>query len=305
VYPDQTKNPLNATRPGLGSKTPQPDDGDADQRTREALRVALAQPRFPRAATYDPLWVMANEMGPNVLWLTEAVCQQMTLSPGMRVLDMGCGRGLSSVFLAREYGVRVWANDLWVKPEAIWQRAREAGVEDQICPIHAEARGLPYAEEFFDAIVCIDSYAYYGTDDLYLPYFARFVRPGGQIGLVVAGLTEELEGAPPEHLTRPQQNGVVFWDPSESACFHSTAWWRRHLEQSGLVDVELAQDLEDACGLWLQWERARDGGGFSGFPSDAETLERDGGRTIAFPLLVVRRLQDAKIRPHSLQFRLP
>lgn len=35
-------------------------------------------------------------------------------------------------------------------------------------PIHADARSLPFAAEFFDAIVCIDSFLYYGTDDLYL-----------------------------------------------------------------------------------------------------------------------------------------
>ena len=35
------------------------------------------------------------------------------LEPGMRVLDLGCGKGLSSIFLAKEFGVQVWAADLW------------------------------------------------------------------------------------------------------------------------------------------------------------------------------------------------
>lgn len=271
------------------------------------VRELLAHPRFPRAGRYDPGWIMAGEMGPNVLWLTEALCEQMTLEPGMRVLDMGCGRGLSSVFLAKEYGVRVWANDLWVKPADIWATATEAGVADVVCPIQAEARRLPYAEGFFDAIVCVDSYVYYGTDDLYLPYIARFVKPGGQIGVVMAGLTRDFDGPVPDHLTRPQENGGVFWDPHECTCFHTTAWWRRHLEKSGLVEVEHAADLPEGCGLWQRWEQARDlaGGGFSGFPSDVETLERDNGRYLAFPLLVVRRNPETEIQTHSTQFRLP
>lgn len=106
----------------------------------------------------------------------------------MRVLDMGCGKCLSSVFLARQFGVQVWATDLWIKADDNWQRIREAGLEDRIFPIHAEARSLPYAGGFFDAIVCVDSYIYYGTDDLYLNYFHKFVKPGGQIGIVVPGL---------------------------------------------------------------------------------------------------------------------
>jgi len=38
--------------------------------------------------------------------------QVLTLRPGMRVLDLGCGTALTSIFLAREYDVEVWATDL-------------------------------------------------------------------------------------------------------------------------------------------------------------------------------------------------
>ena len=119
---------------------------------------------FPLSSKYDPNWVIENEMGPNVLWLTEALCQVMPLEAGMRVLDMGCGKAMSSIFLAKEFGVQVWATDLWIKPTENWARIREAGFENQVFPIYAEARSLPYASEFFDAIVSLDSYHYYGTD---------------------------------------------------------------------------------------------------------------------------------------------
>jgi cyclopropane fatty-acyl-phospholipid synthase-like methyltransferase len=33
-----------------------------------------------------------------------------------RVLDLGSGKGSTSVFLAKEYGVQVWAADLWIEP---------------------------------------------------------------------------------------------------------------------------------------------------------------------------------------------
>jgi len=61
--------------------------------------------QFPRSAAYDPMWVINNLMGPNVLWLTEFLAQAMNLRPGMRVLDMGCGTATSSIFLAKEFGV--------------------------------------------------------------------------------------------------------------------------------------------------------------------------------------------------------
>ena len=125
--------------------------------------------RFPRASAYHPDWVMAGVSGgANALWLTEWLASAMDLRPGMRVLDLGCGRASSSIFLRREFGVQVWATDLWFSASENLQRIRDAGVDDGVFPIHADARSLPFAAGFFDAIVSIDSFFYYGTDDLYL-----------------------------------------------------------------------------------------------------------------------------------------
>jgi len=59
-------------------------------------------------------------MGPNSLWLTEWLCEAIDLKPNMRVLDLGCGKAISSVFLAKEFGVQVWAYDLWIKATDNW-----------------------------------------------------------------------------------------------------------------------------------------------------------------------------------------
>ncbi len=169
---------------------------------KELLVAMLRNSEFPLSAKYDLAWIIENQMGPNALWLTEWLCRDMKLEPGMRVLDMGCGKVLSSIFLAKEYSVQVWANDLWIDSTGNWKRICEAGVEDRVFPIHAEAHTLPYAEEFFDAIVSIDSYHYYGTDDLYLKYFVRFLKPRGQIGIAVPGLVQDFGGDVPEYLNQ-------------------------------------------------------------------------------------------------------
>ena len=69
---------------------------------------------------------------------------------------------------------------------------RKEELEDWIYPVHAEARQLPFAYGFFDAIVSLDSCHYYGTDDLYLKYFVQFIRSGGKLGIAVPGLMQEL-----------------------------------------------------------------------------------------------------------------
>ncbi len=257
--------------------------------TPDELKPLVTNETFPRSNAYDPKWVLENQMGPNVLWLTEWLCERMDLKPGMRVLDMGCGKAMSSIFLAREYGVQVWANDLWIAAEENWQRIREAGVADRVFPIHAEAHALPYAPGFFDAIVSMDSYHYFGTDDMYLGYFLKYVKPGGQIGIVVPALMREFpDGVPPEHLTRKQANGGVFW-VDECWSIRTLDWWKTHWGHCDSVEIELADTLEDGWRHWFRHEHAVEANGGWMFPSYEETLETDAGEYIGFVRLIARR----------------
>lgn len=254
----------------------------------EEVRSLLTKPRFPRASRYEPEWVIENQMGPNALWLVEWLCESLCLEPGMRVLDLGCGRAMTSVFLARELGVRVWAADLWVGPDQNWRRAVEAGVGDLVCPMRVEAHALPFAKGFFDAVVSVDAYTYFGTDDLYLPYLSGFVRPGGAIGVVVPGLVRSLPDPVPSHLREPQSGGKRFWE-DECACFHTAAWWRNSWRRSGRVTDVKADVLPDGWRHWRDFERAVELSGKARFPSDAEALEKDRGRYVGLVRVTARR----------------
>ena len=245
----------------------------------------LVSERFPRSSKYHPEWVLAGVSGgANALWLTEWLAAALDLRPGMRVLDLGCGRALSSVFLRREFGVQVWAGDLWFSASENLRRIRDAGVEDGVFPVHADARSLPFAAEFFDAVVSIDSYFYYGTDDLYLSYLARFVKPGSPVGIAGAGLVREIDGPVPEHLR-------AWWAQDQPWCLHSAAWWRRHWERTGILDVERADTMPDGWQRWLDWLRAV-------APDNAveiQALEADRGNTLGYVRAVGRRRDDAPL----------
>jgi ubiquinone/menaquinone biosynthesis C-methylase UbiE len=252
------------------------------------MKELLKNDKYPRAVKYDPEWVLKGWMGPNVVWLAEWLTNKMDLKPGMKVLDMGCGKALSSVFLAKEYGVQVWANDLWVTATENWERIKEMGMEKQVFPIHAEAHTLPYAENFFDAIISLDSYQYYGTDELYLSYFIKFLKPGGQIGIVVPGLKKEITGDPPEHFMSVQATGAPFW-VDECWCFHSAAWWQRHWSKYSFIENVKAEHLPDAVKDWIQYENACDEAGTLIFPSEVPNLEADGGRWLSLVGVTAKR----------------
>ncbi len=238
----------------------------------------MATGRFPRAAGYNPEWVLASISGAaHPLWMAEWLSEAIDLAPGMRVLDLGCGRALSSIFLHRGFGVQVFAVDLWFSVAGNLRRARDAGAGEGVFPIHADARVLPFAAEFFDAVVSFDSFMYYGTDDLFLGSVARLVKPGGVIAIAGSGLTQEIEGDVPEPLR-------AWWTP-DHACLHSAAWWARHWDRTGIVDVLRADTRHDGWKLWHEWHLAIS-------PDNAEELravEADRGRTLGYVRVVARR----------------
>jgi SAM-dependent methyltransferase len=239
----------------------------------------LLSNRFPRSSAYHPEWILAGVSGgANALWQTEWLAESLDLRPNMRVLDLGCGRAQSSIFLHREFGVQVWAADLWFNPTENLQRIRDAGVEDGVFPLHLNARALPFAAEFFDAIVSIDSFIYYGTDDLYLNDLARFVKPGGVVGIAGAGLMNELDGEIPPHLRE-------WWAQDRPWFLHSADWWHRHWARTGILDIQVADTLPDGWRYWRDWLQVI-------APEnqiEIQALEADAGRHLGYVRTVGRR----------------
>src|SRR5262249_53309148 len=132
--------------------------------------------------------------------------------------------------------------------------------------------------------VSIDSFMYFGTDDLYLNYLARFVKPGGAVGIALAGFQKEIDDEVPEHLAQ-------WWSAEKPYCLHSADWWRQHWQRSGIVDVALAHTLPDGWRLWQDWLR------LISPANEAETkaLETDAGRYFGYVRGVGDRWADAQL----------
>ncbi len=239
-----------------------------------------AYQRFPRSRGYDLSWVIELGMGPNPIWLAEYLSESITLEPGMKVLDLGCGKAASSVFFAREFDVEVWATDLWIDAESNTQRIADAGLSEQIHPVHAEAHSLPFETDFFDAVVSLDAYHYFGTSETYIGNVSSFLKRGGEIGIVVPGLRSELGDEPPEHL-RP----FWYWD---FWTFHSPEWWWRHWDRSGKVQVHTADWLEDGWRYWMEWNLLS-GDDKKAPDEESQMLNGDAGRNLGFTRCVARR----------------
>ncbi|MBM2811755.1 MAG: SAM-dependent methyltransferase [Chloroflexi bacterium] len=200
----------------------------------------MIQAALPRASRYDRAWAEANSLGENVLYFAESLCNVLPLSPGMRVIDLGCGHAISSIFLAREFGVTVWAVDRAIDPTANLARIEAMGCADSVFPLRADVRALPLPHGYFDAAVSLDSFLYFGTDERFLPFFARHLKPGGYIGVVDACLSREIESA----AELPVEARAV-WEQDWWGV-HTIDWWRRLWQRTGLVNVLCAEVLPES-----------------------------------------------------------
>jgi cyclopropane fatty-acyl-phospholipid synthase-like methyltransferase len=205
--------------------------------THDEKMKMLIDESYPLASKYDPNWMFENKMGGPCLWLCESLSRNMDLKPDMKVLDLGCGTSLTSIFLAKEFGVTVFATDLWVSASENQKRIAAANVENLVHPIHAEVHNMPFANNFFDAAVCINTIQFLGISEFFLgEYIAPLLKKDAQFGVVFFGPDEEFDGDVPAHMAEG------FWP--DFYYFHSLAWMRRLFERTRLFSIECGDDLD-------------------------------------------------------------
>ena len=198
---------------------------------------------------FDKDFLNENMMGPNVVTLLDELLMASNISfePGMRVLDLGCGKGLTSLVLADRYDIQVFAVDLWTAATENYNRFRAFSMDQKIIPIHADALDMPFADAYFDAVVSIDSYHYFGRDEHYLDEkLAPLVKKGGIIAIAVPGLKEEFQDAIPKEM-------LLSWTAEDLTTIRSYEWWRNIFRQSKETEIVSIQEMACFEEPWEDW----------------------------------------------------
>ncbi len=194
--------------------------------------------KYIKTAKYDKQFLLDNMMGPNAMKILEEMAAGLTLKSGMRVLDPGCGKGLTAIFLAKEYGVQVFAHDLWVGATENYRRFKSLNLDSLIIPIHSDANDTPYADEYFDAVISVDAYEYFGETESYMDEKpAPPVKKGGIFAIAVPGVKKELQGKPPVEM-------ACSWTAEDLETFHSCVWWRELLSKSQKIEIESVSEMQ-------------------------------------------------------------
>ncbi len=244
-----------------------------------------------RAESYDLDWLLRASTVANVAWMTESLADVMPFKPETRVLDLGCGRGGSSIFLAREFGVTVYALDAMIRPNEIFANVKAFGLTDRVIPLHGDARRLPFPSEYFDAVVGIGAFQYFATDGLFPNELADLLAPGGRVGMVSEGLVRTIDRPPP------------YFSPSWHRSFsvlHTPEWWKQHWEHADFR-VESADLVPDGARRWKEWYELcleRDARPRVFTEPETAMLRADAGKTLGL-VRVVACKDAASTGPHA------
>lgn len=205
-------------------------------------------------------------MGPNCLRIADEFTKYLPLSSDMRILDLGCGKGLTSIYLAEKFGLQVFAVDLMVEATDNYSRFQLFNLEDKIIPIQSDAKNLPFAENYFDAVISIDAYQYFGSDSNYLDeQIVPMIKKGGMIAATVPGLQRDfLNGIPSE--LKP------FWQ--ENMNFYSAEWWEKLWKQSRKVELQKCFSLSCHKEAWIDWLKCEN----PYAKRDIKMMEAEGGK---------------------------
>ncbi|MFL6449308.1 MAG: class I SAM-dependent methyltransferase [Bryobacteraceae bacterium] len=158
---------------------------------------------------------------------------RLELTPGTRLLDVGCGTGQLALIAARN-GLKVTGCDIatnWL--EKARNRAQAEGL-----PIRFEegdAESLPYADAQFDVVVSLIGAMFAPRPDLVAAELKRVCRPGGMIAMAnwtPEGFIGQMFKAIAKHIAPSGMPSPVLWgDPAIV----------RHRLRDGITDLYFAR----------------------------------------------------------------
>ena len=235
---------------------------------------------YSKSEKYNTPALQAKIMGPNPVKLEEELLLDHRIPDGALVCDLGSGQGLTSVFLAKEYGFTVYAADLWSDPEENRSFFDEMGLSrEQIIPVKADATDLPFEKEFFDAVVSTDSYNYFGRDPSYLDEkLLPFVKSGGYLYIAIPGMKKDLHNALPPEL-------LLSWTPEQLDYLHDIDYWREILGQCRGAEVLSLKEMESNEEVWADWLKQEN----EYAVGDRKAMEAGGGKYLNFIAIVLRK----------------
>lgn len=205
-------------------------------------------------------------MGPDSYIIINELLENKATDEKIRILDLGCGKGLTSIYMAEKYkNAEIFAVDLWVEPKENYIFFKEQKLDNRIIPLNCSAENLPFAEEYFDMVVSVDSYHYFGLEKDFFKYnIKHLLKENGEIYIAVPGIKKDYEIVPKDlehHISE-----------EDFKLFKSINYWENLLAKDlKEIKIKEMQCYDEAWQSWLSSDNPY-------AVEDIELLKADNGK---------------------------
>lgn len=139
--------------------------------------------------------------------LVDHLAQLAGIQTGARLLDVGCGYGGSSIYLAKRYSVE--ATGITISPVQV-EMARKAaageGVNAEFLAMDAEEMKF---DQTFDVVWSVESISHYPHQEKFFAGAAKLLKPGGTLALTDWFKKKELTPRECEKFVQPIEKGML------------------------------------------------------------------------------------------------
>lgn len=116
--------------------------------------------------------------------LIEKLAQMLDITPNTQILDVGCGMGGSSIYLAKKYHAHVVGITLSQKQVTMaTQQAFSENIKNVTFKIEDALSLKSFKDNSFDVIWSLESCEQFYDKDLFLKQASRLLKPGGKLML--------------------------------------------------------------------------------------------------------------------------
>lgn len=198
-----------------------PEDGPPDYLARNRAHWDAYAPDWVdlgrRAWGSEPSW--------GVWGVPDAELGLLSDVAGKASLEVGCGTGYISAWMARARASPVGLDNSWQQLSTARSLQLESGLAFPL--IHGAGEALPFVDGSFDLVISEYGAAIWSDPYVWLPEAVRVLRPGGELvflgnSVLYMLVAPDLDGVPAEtSLLRPQFDMHRFeWPDDDSVEFH-------------------------------------------------------------------------------------
>ena len=152
-------------------------------------------------------WIRGDESKEKAqLQLIEHLAELANVKPGSDILDIGCGFGATSLYLAKQFNAAVTGITISpVQVEMATGAAAGQNLDVRFLSMDAEAMSL---HKKFDVLWSVESISHYQNREQFFASAANLLKPGGSFAITDWFKKENLTGAETQKYIDPIENGM-------------------------------------------------------------------------------------------------